>query len=302
MGGHPAGPPMAECGVPQMLGSKVIKPPDLVLVAGAEGILGGTLFYELLRSEFNIRCLIRAEDENKIDRKPGVEFFYCNPWNGDIPENAFDGVKYVVNVVSPLNTGSMPSGDMEAFERLSNILITRCVSRQLGRYIGISSVNLSESERDGWTFASRRLETSAVNSGAPYTIIRSGLLIDAPNDDVLKRIGSGGLGSLLGRMRAERFYVTSMKALTETVAKALKTDQSENRVYEVVLGNQMSRKEIGKTASRIRQGTSRSPWEAEIQAELSAGRYGGNIAQLSDLEIKLPEKGVPVAAPGMSHR
>ncbi len=298
MSGHPAGPPMAECGVPQMLGRQVIKPPDLVLVVGAEGIIGGTLFYELLKSEFNVRCLIRMEDEARIDRKPGVEFFYCDPWGGDIPEKAFDGVKYVVNAVSPLNTGSMPSDNVEAFERLSNILITRCVAKRLERYVGISSVNLSERENDSWAFANRHIEISAIRSGAPYTILRSGLMLDALNEEVLRRIGSAGLGSLIGRKGAERLCVTPMKKLAETVARVLKTDQSLNRIYEVVLGSQMSRKEIGKTVAHSRRGSQHNPWEIDIQAELSAGRYGGEIADLSELEIMLPDKGALLTPQG----
>ena len=300
MSGHPAGPPMAECGVPQMLGSRIVRPPDLVLVAGAEGILGGTLFYELLRSEYNVRCLIRKEDESRIDRKPGVEFFYCDPWAGDVPEKAFDGVTYIVNALSPLNTGSMPSDDMEAYERLSNILITRCVSKKLGRYVGLSSVNLSEAESDGWIFSNRRVEMSAINSGAHYTILRSGLLLDDANGGVLGRIGSGGFGSYFGRRGAERLFVTPIKALAETMAKALKTDIAADRIFEVVMNDRMSRRDIGKAVALGRQGATPIPWESAVQAELSAGRYGGNVAALSELGITLPERSALTAAPGMS--
>jgi uncharacterized protein YbjT (DUF2867 family) len=289
---------MAECGVPQLLGSKVIKPPDLVLVAGAEGIMGGSLFYELLRSEFNIRCLVRMEDDDKIDRKPGVEFFYCDPWKGDIPESAFDGVKYVVNAVSPLNTGSVPSDDLEAFERLSNILITRCASKHLGRYVGISSVNLSDSEESRWAHANMHTELSAINSGAPFTLLRSGILLDGKNDGVLRRIGSTGLGSFLSRKGTERLYVTPMKLLSETIARVLKTDQSTSKTYEVIMGSQMSRKEIGRTAGQPRPGTAYNHWETDVQIELSAGRYGGNTAQVSELEIKLPETAGIIRNPG----
>ena len=298
MGGHPAGPPMAECGVPQLLGSKVIKPPDLVLVAGADGILGGSLFYELLRSEFNIRCLIRVEDEDKIDRKPGVEFSYCDPWNGDIPEAAFDGVRYVVNAVSPLNTGSVPSDNLEAFERLSNILITRCASKHLGRYVGISSVNLSDSEESRWAAASMHMEVSAMNSGASFTLLRSGILLDGKNDSVLRHIGSSGIASFLSRKGTARLYVTPMKLLSETIARVLKTDQSVNRTYEVIMDSQMSRKEIGRTAGQSRPGTAYNHWETDVQVELSAGRYGGNTAHVSELEIKLPDTVSIVGNPG----
>ncbi|MBX8634055.1 MAG: NAD(P)H-binding protein [Thermoplasmata archaeon] len=279
---------MAECAVPQMLGSKVIRPSDLVLVAGAEGIIGGRLFYELLKAEFNVRCLLRMEDEGRIDRKPGVEFFYCDPWSGDIPDAAFEGVKYVVNAASPLNTGSIPLDSVESFERLANTLITRSAMKKMARYAGLSSVFLAESEDGGWAYSNYRMELSARNSGASYTILRTGLIVDESNSAVLRRLGSrGARSSIFGKKAAGKLYVSTSALIAEAFARVLRTDQAINRTYEVLLGRQLTRKEAGRLAASGSDG--KGYWEAEEQMHLSSGRYGGAVQTAEDLEISTHE-------------
>jgi uncharacterized protein YbjT (DUF2867 family) len=288
---------MAECAVPQMLGSKVIKPPDLVLVAGAEGIIGGRLFYELLKAEFNVRCILRMEDEDRIDRKPGVEFFYCDPWSGDIPDAAFEGVKYVVNAASPLNTGSIPDDSMESFERLANTLITRSALRKIARYACLSSVFLADGEDGGWAHSNYRMEVSARNSGASYTILRTGLIVDESNSAVLRKLGARGpISSIFARKGSEKLYVASSALIAEAFARVLRTDQAVNRTYEVLLDKQLTRKEIGRMAVSGRD--DRAYWEAEAQLYLSSGRYGGPVRTVEELEISAPEFEPPLMQAG----
>lgn len=299
MSGHPAGPPMAECELPQMFGNKMVQAPDLVLVTGAEGVLGGALFYDLLRAEFNIRCLVRFEDESKIDRKPGVEFFYCDPLKGDIPEAAFEGVKYVVNIASPLNTGSLPSDDPEALERLNNVLITRCRMKGISRYISLSAVNVAEAadRSDAWPGICWHLEYSAVNSGIPYTIFRAGLLVGETNQKTIAQISASSVGvrSIFGR-KAEPLYVTPIKLLTEAVSRALKTEQAGNKTYGVILEDPVARRELmkfqtgGKTQGRSFQ------WEADTQIQLSSSRHMSEIHSVSELELKPTDFAVAVRA------
>lgn len=286
MTGHPAGPPMAECALPEMFGNKMVQQPDLVMVIGAEGVVGGALFYDLLRAEFNIRCLVRFEDESRIDRKPGVEFFYCDPLKGDIPESAFDGVKYVVNVASPLNSRSLPSDDAEAAERLNNLLITRSKARGISRYISLSSVNVSEVEGDGkWPSVNYHLEYSVINSGVPYTIFRPGILVGETNYDVIGHLAaSGGRLSLFGK-KADSLYLTPMKLLTEAVARALKTDQAANKTYSVALDSPVARKEFSRLIPTGR--AKKSPlWDAEVQAQLSSSLKSGKTHPVTELELQ----------------
>lgn len=286
MTGHPAGPPMAECALPEMFGNKMIKSPDLVLVTGAEGALGGSLFYDLLRAEFNVRCLLRFEDEGKIDRKPGVEFFYCDPLNGDIPESAFEGVKYVVNITSPLNSGSLPVEDREATERLNNILITRTKAKSVSRYISLSSINVEEitGPDNAWPEIAWHLEYSIINSGVPYTIFRSGVLLGEANRAALGIIASsGGAFSIFGR-KGSVFYVTPVRMLTEAVARALKTDQALNKTYNVTLDNPVGRKELAKLLPSAKQRGGRL-WEADTQVSLASAIHSSNVHSLAELEI-----------------
>lgn len=288
MTGHPAGPPMAECELPQMFGNKLVQAPDLVLVTGAEGVLGGGLFYDLLRAEFNIRCLVRFEDESKIDRKPGVEFFYCDPLKGDIPETAFEGVKYVVNIASPLNTGSLPVDDPEALERLNNVLITRCKMKGISRYISLSAVNVAESTDriDAWPGICWHLEYSAVNSGIPYTIFRAGLLVGDTNQSTISQIAaSGGMRSIFGR-KPEPLYVTPIKLLTEAVSRALKTEQAGNKTYGVVLEDPVARKELSRFLSAAKGNGRSSQWEMGTQIQLSSSRHTSQIHSVSELELR----------------
>ena len=289
---------MAECAVPQMLGNRAVKMPDLVLVAGGEGILGGRIFYELLKAEFNVRCILRIEDEERIDRKPGVEFFYCDPWDGDVPESAFEGVSYVINAVSPLNTGSMPSDDFQAFERLSNILITRSAMKHVSRYVALSSIFLSEDESAGWPYSKWRMELSARNSGAPFTILRSGIILDERNYPLITHLGSRGLFSpLFGRKGGERLFVTSSSSLASAFATVLRTDQALNRTYEVVEAEPLSRRDMRKYAAQS-SGTF-GGWEADAQSSLSSGRYGGAILDLGSLEPEhAPGHSIPIRLAG----
>ncbi len=287
MTGHPAGPPMAECALPEMLGNKLIKTPDLVLVTGAEGILGGSLFYELLRAEFNIRCLVRFEDEAKIDRKPGVEFFYCDPLSGDIPEAAFEGVKFVVNIASPLNSGSLPADDHESLERLNNVLITRSRAKGISRYITLSSVNVTEKAEGTniWPGTNWHLEYSVMNSGVPYTIFRSGLLVGDANRSVLGAIASSGSSfSLFGR-RSGSLYMTPLKLITEGVARALKTDQAANRTYNATLDSPIGRKDIVKFMPSASKQRGMRSWEPDTQVVLASTVHQGNVHSLEELEI-----------------
>lgn len=279
---------MAECALPQMFGNKLVQEPDLVLVTGAEGVLGGNLFYDLLRAEFNIRCLVRFEDETKIDRKPGVEFFYCDPLKGDIPEAAFEGVKYVVNITSPLNTGSLPNDDPEALERLNNVLITRCKMKGIARYISISAVNVSDSAEgpDKWPGICWHLEYSTVNSGVAYSIFRTGLLIGETNQQTIAQISSsGGVRSIFGR-KQEPLFVTPMRLLSEAISRSLKTDQAGNKTYGVVLEEAVGRKELTRffTPGRI-QGKS-VPWETGTQIHLSSSRQMSQVHSVSELELR----------------
>ncbi len=299
MTGHPAGPPMAECALPEMFGNKAVKSPDLVLVTGAEGVLGGSLFYDLLRAEFNIRCLLKFEDEGKIDRKPGVEFFYCDPLTGDIPESAFDGVRYVVNIASPLNSGSLPTEDREATERLNNILITRTKSKPISRYVSLSSINVAEvtGTDDVWPGIAWHLEYSIINSGVPYTIFRSGVLLGESNRIALGIIASsGGPFSFLGK-KGGAFYITPVKMLTEAVARALKTDQALNKTYNVTLDNPVGRKEIAKLLPSAAKQRGERLWETDTQVRLASAIHSNSAHSVAELEI-LPkdfEGSAPIA-------
>jgi len=286
MSGHPAGPPMAECQIPQMLNRNTVKPPDLVMVVGGEGALGGKLFYSLLKAEFNIRCLVRLEDEHLVDRKPGVEFFYCDPIGGEIPDSAFEGVKFVINAVSPLNTGSVRTRDVEAVERLNNILITRAKSRGVQRYLLLSSLSLSAEQRqeEDWANVSWRLEFSVLNSGIPFTIMRSGILLGETNAATLHSIArGGGLLSVFAR-KVERFYITPVEMLAEAFASAVRIEQSVNKTYAVVLKEAISRKQLGQVAGRARAQPI-DPWEAEIQPVLASGPLSDKLSNISELEM-----------------
>jgi uncharacterized protein YbjT (DUF2867 family) len=266
----------------------MIQSPDLVLVVGAEGAIGGKLFYDLLRAEFNIRCLVRFEDESKVDRKPGVEFFYCDSLEGDIPDAAFDGVKYVVNIVSPLNSGSMRSEDVEALERLNNVLITRSKSRGVSRYVVLSPVHVADESTSAspWPGICWHQEYSIVNSGVPYSIFRSGLLLGEQNAEAILQIAqSGGTFSLFGR-RSSTVYVTPIELLTEAISRSLKTDQSSNRTYDVSMDKPVVRKELSRMIVSSAKLRKFSGWEAETQVELSSSRHGGDIHSVVELELQ----------------
>lgn len=276
---------MAECQIPQMIMKNTVKPPDLVLVAGGQGALGGRLFYSLLKAEFNVRCLIRYDEEGKVDRKPGVEFFYCDPAEGDIPESAFEGVKFVVNAVSPLNTGSSRQMDIEGYERINNILITRSKSKGISRYLLLSSVFLSQQQTDenDWPNAAWRVEYSTVNSGIPYTILRSGIIVGGENSAVLHAIGrQGGLMSRLVKKVPDRLLVTPVEMIAEAFAKSLRIEQSAYRTYDVTLPEPSTRKSLANIAGTHSQET---PWEAEVQPLLASSRYSGKVSSLEELEI-----------------
>jgi len=275
---------MAECQVPQLFGNKMIKPPDLVLVIGGEGILGGSLFYNLLRSEFNVRCAIKMEDEEKVDRKPGVEFFYCDPLNAEIPESAFRGVRYVVNTVSPMNTGSMSSPDMDAFERLNNMLITRVKSAGISRYILLSSLRVSDKEEEGWAFANWRNEFSLMNSGVPYTILRTGLIVCPQNAKILVDIGGArGLLSVFSR-RGGSFHVTPSDMLSLAISRCICETGSLGRTYAVSADRALTGRELYAMARNLGGKGGADRWEGEIQAGLSS-EISGNASRLEDLQM-----------------
>lgn len=282
---------MAECALPQMFGNKMVQAPDLVLVVGGEGVLGGKLFYDLLRAEFNIRCLTRLEDEARIDRKPGVEFFYCDPLNGDIPEAAFEGVKFVVNAVSPLNSGCLPSADSEALERLNNVLITRSKAKGIARYVVISSANIDRdaSAPGAWPGIAWHVEYSVINSGVPYTILRSGILLGEQNAGPIGQISSQrGLFPLLGR-RSGPLYVSPIGLVTETVARTLKTEQSANRTYAVTLDEPVTRRELPGLAGSTGKARKAASWEADVQIQLASIRTQTDALPVTELELRTQE-------------
>ncbi len=286
MTGHPAGPPMAECSLPQMFGNKMVQEPDLVLVAGAEGVLGGSLFYDLLRAEFNIRCLVRLEDEQKIDRKPGVEFFFCDPLSGDIPEAAFEGVKYVVNIASPLNSGSLPRDGAEQLERLNNILITRSRSKGILRYVVLSSISVTGEDglKESWPGINWHLEFSVMNSGIPFSIFRSGILVGDSNVQALTDIASGGGFSLFGR-RNGRLYATPVRLLTEAIARALKTEEATGKTYSVVLENPVGRRELLSFAESQQRARKGGLWESDVQVELASAAGSDKTHSVAELDL-----------------
>lgn len=148
----------------------------VVLVTGATGFLGRRVVHELLEHNYEVRCLVHSPGRERIFPPRSVDVQYGSVTDPNALASAFQGVDRVVHLV-----GIIRQGKGATFNQINHLGTANVVeaARQAGsvrHFVQISAIGASNNRRYPYLYSKWQGEQEVVNSGLPYTILRSSIV------------------------------------------------------------------------------------------------------------------------------
>jgi len=197
-----------------------------ITIAGAHGKIARLLHPKLIDRGYEVRGLIRKEEQKSDLEEMGVEPVVC-----DIEKelDISDAVGDVDAVVFAAGAGPGSGKERKwSVDRDGAIKLMRaCANKEIRRYILISAMGLEDSRGDEvfqvYQKAKKEADEALLNSGLNYTIIKPGRLTD---DDGTGKINAGKLES--GEI--------SREDVAEVIAESLENKHTYYKVFDVLKG------------------------------------------------------------------
>ena len=152
----------------------------VVLVTGATGLLGPYVVKSLIAYHQKVRCLIHTPGKERLFNDRSIEIRYGDILDKDSLMEASYGVDTVVHLA---NHNSFSKGQPQ-FDGIAdhNLLGTAnlidIIKNQLNfnHFFLVSTLRSSRAPKSGLMYHKWRNEDQVINSGLPYTILRSSIL------------------------------------------------------------------------------------------------------------------------------
>ena len=201
-------------------------PYGMVLVVGATGETGYHVVQLLRQRKIGVRAIARSQFKAEALAAPGVDV-YVGDVMDEIPwDELMAGVQGVISTV-----GTRAAQDLAEIEIVEYIALGRMVENALlqdvPQFVLMSSIGAEHPDTipalSHWLRVKRKAEMYLIRSGLPYTVVRSGVLInDRAQNDV--QVGRGD--TLQGQ-------ITRVDA-AQVLVQALLQPEAAHQVVEIV--------------------------------------------------------------------
>ncbi|PHQ27110.1 NAD-dependent dehydratase [Marinobacter guineae] len=200
-----------------------------VFIAGANGQIGQHLLREMADSNHEARALIRHPDQGPELQQLGATETVL----GDLEQDCSEALRGCDAVIFTAGSGphTGPDKTIDVDQDGAIRLVDTARAMGIKRFIMVSSMGAGEPEKGPeklrhYLQAKHNADEHLKNSGLNYTIVRPGQLTD---DD--------GTGKVAVRARLEDFGKIPRQDVARVLLAVLNSDNTDNRVFEVVSGD-----------------------------------------------------------------
>ncbi|MEN1728411.1 MAG: complex I NDUFA9 subunit family protein [Pseudomonadota bacterium] len=210
-----------------------------VFILGGSGFVGGHLSRRLVKDGHQITIATRyAPGARERAVIPGVTLKQTNPYDLDSLTRALEGHDVAINLVGILNErGFGGRGFRRAHVKLVENLIISCEAARVGRLVHMSALNagLGESYYLITRGQAEEQVMAAWRGGQLVTTILRPSTIFGPDDSFLNRFADLlKISPVLPLARpGAKFAPVYVGDVVEAVARALQTEDSHGRIYEL---------------------------------------------------------------------
>ncbi|AOY86809.1 NAD-dependent dehydratase [Marinobacter salinus] len=200
-----------------------------VFIAGANGQIGQHLLQEMADSHHEARALIRHPDQGPELQQLGATETVL----GDLEHDCSEAMRGCDAVIFTAGSGphTGPDKTIDVDQEGAIRLVDTARAMGIKRFIMVSSMRAEEPEKGPeklrhYLWAKHNADEHLKNSGLDYTIVRPGQLT---NDD--------GTGKVMVSARLEAFGKISRQDVARVLLAVLDSDNTTNRVFDVVSGD-----------------------------------------------------------------
>jgi 2-alkyl-3-oxoalkanoate reductase len=233
------------------------------LITGASGFVGGHFAEACVARGYSVRAIVRPESDVTLLNKLGVTLFRGDLGDADVLSKALNGVQYVVHAAAKVGDWG-PVDDYRAVNVFTfRRLLDACKSRQLERFVHLSSLGVyaarhhygtDESEPlpaqhiDGYTQSKVESEQLALSyyrdHKLPVVVLRPGFIYGPRDRTVLpKLIQSLRKGEMKyiakGRYALNCIYVGN---LVDAIFLAAEKPEAVGKIYNLTDGEFVSKR------------------------------------------------------------
>lgn len=210
-----------------------------IFIVGGSGFVGGHLARRLVADGHQITVATRyLPDARRLALIPGVRVERVDPYDLDDLTRALEGHDVAINLVGILNErGFGGRGFRRAHVELVEKLIICCEAARVDRLIHMSALNAGQGE--SYYLKTRgeaeELVMGAFSAGQLKTTMFRPTTIFGPDDSFINRFADLlKISPLLPLARPNaRFAPVFVGDVTEAFARAMSSDESHGRVYEL---------------------------------------------------------------------
>ena len=152
----------------------------VVLVTGATGLLGPYVVKSLIAHHQKVRCLIHTPGKERLFNDRSIEIRYGDILDKDSLIEASYGVDTVVHLANynpsghhQQKFGSIPDYNLEGTANLVEVFKNQ---QSFNHFILVSTLRSSRDPKSGLMYHKWHNEEQVINSGIPYTVLRSSIL------------------------------------------------------------------------------------------------------------------------------
>ncbi|MCD0467023.1 SDR family oxidoreductase [Flavobacterium sp. ENC] len=208
-----------------------------VLVIGASGFVGSYLTKQLLADSYKVRCLARSPDKIKYFAEEGCEIF-----KGDISDfasvksalAAIDAVYICIHTLAPQHENTLEKEFMDIeLNGLQNI-VQACKDNGVDRIVYLTSLGISEGNKDAWTSGRWKTQQYLLNSGLNVTVIQPGMIVGIGGQGFNMALANAqkSVSFVLGNGR-NKFRCIAINDLTYYLAGVQNKEEAYGKCYEV---------------------------------------------------------------------
>lgn len=148
----------------------------VVLVTGATGFLGRRVVHELLEHNYEIRCLVHSPGRERIFPPRSVDVQYGSVTDPDSLTSAFQGVEQVVHLVAVIRQQKGATFSRINHQGTANVEEAAKQAGGVRHFVHLSAIGAANNRRYPYLYSKWQGEQEVINSGLPYTILRSSLM------------------------------------------------------------------------------------------------------------------------------
>ena len=147
----------------------------LVLVTGATGFVGRRVVAELLERHHQVRCYVHTPGRERLFDNRSVEVRYGGVSDPDALAEAFHGVEAVVHLVGVIRQSRGRTFDLVNRQGTADV-VGAAKASGAKHLVQLSAIGAGDDREYPYLFSKWRAEQEVINSGLPYTILRSPIM------------------------------------------------------------------------------------------------------------------------------